>query len=97
LGIACGALDVYENVLRTKLTDVPPFTRRGDQALYQHLLGRATGLVDLAEAGLFEAADRYLSQAKRAAEAGRPVDENSGLPAQADRRHTAPWATRCSR
>jgi hypothetical protein len=27
IGIARGALDVYENVLRTKLTDVPPFTR----------------------------------------------------------------------
>ena len=123
IGIARGALDVYENVLRTKLTDVPPFTRRGDQVLYQHHLGRATGLVDLAEAGLFEAVDRYLAQAnaqlsqagrpstKTARKAagcccwnswryhwrGRPLISRSGRPAQAERRHTAPWATRCSR
>jgi Acyl-CoA dehydrogenase, C-terminal domain len=78
IGIARGALDVYENVLRTKLTDVPPFTRRGDQVLYQHHLGRSTGLVDLAEAGLFEAADRYLAQANAPLrQAGRPVDQNS--------------------
>lgn len=55
-----------------------PFTRRGDQVLYQHHLGRATGLVDLAEAGLFEPADRYLAQANAPLrQAGRPVDQNS--------------------
>jgi 3-hydroxy-9,10-secoandrosta-1,3,5(10)-triene-9,17-dione monooxygenase len=52
-------------------------TRRGDQVQYQHHLGHATGLVDLAEAGLFEAADRYLAQARRAIETGQQVDENS--------------------
>lgn len=77
IGIARGALDFYENVLDTKLTDVPPFTRRGEQVHYQHHLGHATGLVDLAEAGLLEAADRYVVQAKRAVEAGQQVDENS--------------------
>ena len=76
IGIARGALDVYEEVLRTKRTDVPPFTTRGEQVHYQHHLGNATGLVDLAEAGLLEGADRYLSQAKRAAATGRQVDEN---------------------
>jgi hypothetical protein len=40
-----------EEVLRTKRTDVPPFTTRGEQIHYQHHLGNATGLVDLAEAG----------------------------------------------
>jgi 3-hydroxy-9,10-secoandrosta-1,3,5(10)-triene-9,17-dione monooxygenase len=55
---------------------VPPFTTRGEQVHYQHHLGNATGLVDLAEAGLLEGADRYLSQAKRAAETGQQVDEN---------------------
>jgi 3-hydroxy-9,10-secoandrosta-1,3,5(10)-triene-9,17-dione monooxygenase len=76
IGIARGALDVYEEVLRTKRTDVPPFTTRGEQIHYQHHLGNATGLVDLAEAGLLEGADRYLSQAKRAAQIGQQVDEN---------------------
>jgi 3-hydroxy-9,10-secoandrosta-1,3,5(10)-triene-9,17-dione monooxygenase len=76
IGIARGALDVYEEVLRTKRTDVPPFTTRGEQVHYQHHLGNATGLVDLAEAGLLEGAERYLSQAKRAAETRQQVDEN---------------------
>jgi 3-hydroxy-9,10-secoandrosta-1,3,5(10)-triene-9,17-dione monooxygenase len=76
IGIARGALDVYEEVLRTKRTDVPPVTTCGEQVHYQHHLGNVTGLVDLAEAGLLEAAERYLSQAKRAAESGRQVDEN---------------------
>lgn len=77
IGIVRGALDVYEEILRTKRTDVPPFTTRGEQVHYQHHLGHATGLVDLAEAGLLEAADRYLAQAKRAAGIRQPVDENS--------------------
>jgi len=77
VGIARGALDIYEDVLRTKPTDVPPFTRRGEQVQFQHHLGHATGLVDLAEAGLLEAADRYVAQAKRATEANQQVDENS--------------------
>jgi 3-hydroxy-9,10-secoandrosta-1,3,5(10)-triene-9,17-dione monooxygenase len=76
IGIARGALDVYEDVLRSKRTDVPPFTTRGEQVHYQHHLGNAIGLVDLAEAGILEAAERYLSQAKRAAETGQQVHEN---------------------
>jgi 3-hydroxy-9,10-secoandrosta-1,3,5(10)-triene-9,17-dione monooxygenase len=76
IGIARGALDVYEDVLRSKRMDVPPFTTRGEQVHYQHHLGNAIGLVDLAEAGIFEAAERYLSQAKRAAETEQQVDEN---------------------
>jgi 3-hydroxy-9,10-secoandrosta-1,3,5(10)-triene-9,17-dione monooxygenase len=76
IGIARGALDVYEDVLRSRRTDVPPFTTRGEQVHYQHHLGNAIGLVDLAEAGILEAAERYLSQAKRAAETGQQVDEN---------------------
>lgn len=77
IGIGRGALDVYEEVLRTKTTDVPPFTKRGEQVHYQHHLGHAIGLVDLAEAGLLEAADGYLAQAKRAVGANQQVDENS--------------------
>jgi 3-hydroxy-9,10-secoandrosta-1,3,5(10)-triene-9,17-dione monooxygenase len=75
LGIARGALDVYEETMRTKRTDVPPFTPRAEQIEYQHHFGQAIGMVDLAEAALLEASDRYLAQARRAVEARQPVDE----------------------
>jgi 3-hydroxy-9,10-secoandrosta-1,3,5(10)-triene-9,17-dione monooxygenase len=77
VGVARGAVDIYEDVLRNKPIDIPPFTLRGEIAEYQHHLGEAIGLVDVAEAALLEGADRYLEQAERALEAGRPVDELS--------------------
>jgi 3-hydroxy-9,10-secoandrosta-1,3,5(10)-triene-9,17-dione monooxygenase len=75
VGVARGAVDVYEDVLRNRPIDIPPFTLRGEIAEYQHHLGEAIGLVDVAEAALLEGADRYLEQAERALDAGRPVDE----------------------
>ena len=75
VGVARGAIDLYEEVLRTKPIDIPPFTLRGESAEYQHHLGEAIGLVDVAEAALLEGTDRYLEQAERAVETGRPVDE----------------------
>jgi 3-hydroxy-9,10-secoandrosta-1,3,5(10)-triene-9,17-dione monooxygenase len=75
IGVARGAIDVYEEVLRTKPLDIPPFVLRGAVDEYQHHLGRAVGLADVAEAALLEATDRYLAQAERAFQAGRPADE----------------------
>jgi 3-hydroxy-9,10-secoandrosta-1,3,5(10)-triene-9,17-dione monooxygenase len=76
VGAARGAIDVYEDVLRTKPLDIPPFVLRGEVDEYQHHLGQAIGLVDLAEAALLEGVDRYLDQAARAYEADQPVDDN---------------------
>jgi len=75
VGVARGAIDVYEDVLRTKPIDIPPFTLRGETAEYQHHLGEAIGLVDVAEAAMLEGTERYREQAERAVAAGRPVDE----------------------
>jgi 3-hydroxy-9,10-secoandrosta-1,3,5(10)-triene-9,17-dione monooxygenase len=75
VGVARGAIDVYEDVLRAKPLDIPPFVLRGAVDEYQHHLGQAVGLVDVAEAAVFEGADRYLAQAERAVEADRPADE----------------------
>ncbi len=75
VGVARGAIDVYEDVLRNKPLDIPPFTLRGETAEYQHHLGEAIGLVEVAEAALLEGTERYLEQAARAFEAGHPVDE----------------------
>ena len=76
VGAARGAIDVYEDVLGAKALDIPPFVLRGEVDEYQHHLGRAVGLVDLAEAALLEGADRYMDQATRAYEADQPVDDN---------------------
>jgi 3-hydroxy-9,10-secoandrosta-1,3,5(10)-triene-9,17-dione monooxygenase len=76
VGVARGAIDVYEDVLATKPLDIPPFVPRGEVDEYQQHLGHAIGLVDVAEAALLEGADRYLEQATRAVEADRPPEEN---------------------
>jgi 3-hydroxy-9,10-secoandrosta-1,3,5(10)-triene-9,17-dione monooxygenase len=75
IGVARGAIDVYEEVLQSKALDIPPFVLRGQVEEYQHHLGRAIGLVDVAEAALLDGTERYLAQAERAVEAGRPADE----------------------
>ena len=76
VGVARGAIDVYEDVLATKPLDIPPFVLRSEVAEYQQHLGRAIGLVDVAESALLEGADRYLEQARRAYAADTPPDEN---------------------
>lgn len=75
IGIAQGALDLYEEAVRTKKTDVPPFTPRAEQVQYQHHLGKAIGMIDLAEAALLSASDRYMAEATRAVESRHHVDE----------------------
>ncbi len=77
VGVARGAIDLYEEVLQTKALDIPPFVLRGEVDEYRHHLGQAIALVDVAEAALHEATDRYLDQAERAFAAGRPADENA--------------------
>jgi 3-hydroxy-9,10-secoandrosta-1,3,5(10)-triene-9,17-dione monooxygenase len=76
IGIAQGALDLYEEAVRTKKTDVPPFTSRAEQVQYQHHLGQAIGMIDLAEAALLSASDRYMAEAARAVESRHHVDES---------------------
>ncbi|MEA2179786.1 MAG: 3-hydroxy-9,10-secoandrosta,3,5(10)-triene-9,17-dione monooxygenase [Solirubrobacteraceae bacterium] len=76
VGTARGAIDVYEEILRTKAIDVPPFVLRGEAEEYRHHLGEAIGRVDVAEAALMEGMDRYVAQATRAYDADEPVDEN---------------------
>jgi 3-hydroxy-9,10-secoandrosta-1,3,5(10)-triene-9,17-dione monooxygenase len=76
IGTARGAIDVYEEILQTRRTDIPPFTTRGELRQFQHHLGEAIALVDLAESALLGATDRYLAQGRRALETQTPIDEN---------------------
>lgn len=75
VGVARGAIDEYEDILQSKALDIPPFVLRGEVDEYQHHLGQAIALVDVAEAALLEGTARYVGHAERALESGRPADE----------------------
>ena len=77
IGVARGAIDEYEEVLRSKALDIPPFVLRGHVDEYQHHLGQAIALVDVAESALLEGTERYLDQAQRAFASGHPADESA--------------------
>ena len=55
VGIAKGALDAYEELLRSRKTLVPPIAGRYLDSDYQHWFGEAIGLVATAEAALTDA------------------------------------------
>jgi 3-hydroxy-9,10-secoandrosta-1,3,5(10)-triene-9,17-dione monooxygenase len=69
VGTAKGALDAYEEILRTKKWVLPPFTARSEMPELQMSFGKATALLDTAEAALLSFADRY-SEACRLAKDG---------------------------
>ncbi len=59
VGIARGAIDVYEDILAKKTTTFPPFTLRGHTYEFQEYLGRAHALVDTAETALLKSGEDY--------------------------------------
>lgn len=59
VGIAKGALDAYEELLRSRKTLVPPIADRYLDADYQHWFGEAIGLVAAAESALTDALRRW--------------------------------------
>jgi len=75
VGAARGALDIYEEVLRTKKTHFPPFNRRQDEALFQNSYGRAYSLVCTAEAALIRAGEEYMEYCREQAAGGAPFGE----------------------
>jgi 3-hydroxy-9,10-secoandrosta-1,3,5(10)-triene-9,17-dione monooxygenase len=73
VGIAKGALDAYEELLRSRKTLVPPIVDRYLDSDYQHWFGEAIGLVATAEAALTEALRQW-----RAGSSGR-LDRSAEL------------------
>lgn len=59
VGIAQGALDVYEELLRCRTTLLPPITGRGENPDYQFWYGDATGMICTAEAALMNAVQQW--------------------------------------
>jgi 3-hydroxy-9,10-secoandrosta-1,3,5(10)-triene-9,17-dione monooxygenase len=60
VGIAQGALDVYEDELRGKRLSYPPFATRAAVAEFQRQFGKAWALVAAAEAALMHVGEQYM-------------------------------------
>jgi len=75
VGIGRGALDVYDETLRTKKASFPPFQDRALEAEFQRHFGEAQSLVDTAEAALLQMASDYTERARRDAEQGVPFSD----------------------
>jgi 3-hydroxy-9,10-secoandrosta-1,3,5(10)-triene-9,17-dione monooxygenase len=74
VGAARGALDLYEETLRTKRTYQPPYHERFREAEFHAHFGRALGLVATAEAALIRAGQEYMDYAAADA-AGDPFSD----------------------
>ncbi|MEU4781514.1 acyl-CoA dehydrogenase family protein [Micromonospora sp. NPDC023633] len=59
VGIAQGALDIYEDLLRSRSTLVPPIVRRHNDPDYQFWYGDAVGIIGTAEAALLNAVKQW--------------------------------------
>jgi 3-hydroxy-9,10-secoandrosta-1,3,5(10)-triene-9,17-dione monooxygenase len=70
VGIGRGALDSYEEILRNKKTNFPPFHTRAEEVEFERYFGEAQSLVDTAEAALLKMAADYVEYARRDAEDG---------------------------
>lgn len=60
VGIAQGALDAYEELMRTKMTFFPPIVGRSESLDYQLWHGSALRMVNTAQAALFGAVGQWL-------------------------------------
>jgi 3-hydroxy-9,10-secoandrosta-1,3,5(10)-triene-9,17-dione monooxygenase len=59
LGIAEGALDAYEELMRTRTTSFPPIVGRAEDPDFQRWYGEATGKLATAEAALYNAIESW--------------------------------------
>ena len=63
LGMVQGALDAYEELMRTRTTTFPPVVPRYENADYQYWYGESTGLVVTAEAAFANAVQQWTDTA----------------------------------
>jgi alkylation response protein AidB-like acyl-CoA dehydrogenase len=75
VGMARGALDIYEEILRGKRVAFPPFQYRYQEPEYQRHFGEAQSLIDTAEAALLKMGEDYLQYAARLANEGAPFSD----------------------
>ena len=79
VGGARGALDLYEEILRSKRAYHPPYQERYKEPEFQQHYGRALALVATAEAALVRAGEDYMDYANEQVAGGAPFDEERDL------------------
>ena len=79
VGAVKGALDEYEQVLRSRKTQRPPIVERYLDPDYQRWFGLAVGRVATAEAALVRCAEQYMALCRRTAETGQPFTREDDL------------------
>jgi len=75
VGIAQGAIDHYIEILQTRHQYGPASSLRRELSMFQRDLGRATALVDTAEAALMQVAATWTRQAHDVVERGIPITD----------------------
>lgn len=78
-GAAKGALDEYEDILRSRKTQRPPIVARAEDPDYQRWFGLAIGRVATAEAALLQCAEQWMELCRRSAEDGVPFTREDDL------------------
>ena len=79
IGAAKGALDEYEEILRTRKTQRPPIVPRIEDPDYQRWYGLATGKVAAAEAVLLQVAEQWHEACRRSVEDSIPFTREEDL------------------
>jgi 3-hydroxy-9,10-secoandrosta-1,3,5(10)-triene-9,17-dione monooxygenase len=79
IGAARGALDEYEEILRTRKTQRPPIVTRNEDPDYQRWYGLAVGRVGAAEAILLQVAEQWHEACRRSVEDGVPFTREEDL------------------
>ncbi len=82
VGLAKGALDIYEHELCSSRLSLPPFSLRSEVAEYQRHFGDAWALIQVAEATVLKAADEYMEFARQAVEEDNPFSDERDLQLQ---------------
>jgi|RhiMetdeSRZDD1v2_1073273.scaffolds.fasta_scaffold10227_4 3-hydroxy-9,10-secoandrosta-1,3,5(10)-triene-9,17-dione monooxygenase len=77
VGTARGALDIYEEILRSKRVTYPPFQYRFQESEFQRHFGEAQSLVDTAEAALLKMGADYMEHGRRHVEDGVEISEEA--------------------
>ena len=85
VGAVKGALDEYEEILRTRKTQRPPIVPRYEDPDYQRWLGMAIGQIATAEAALLQVGEQYMELCRRGVEDGIPFSREDDLRLNIDR------------
>ena len=76
VGAAKGALDLYDELLRSRKSPLPPFLPAFESTQHQHHFGHAQGLIDTAEAALLQLGLDYLTMAEQSVSGSPPTAED---------------------